>query len=165
MVLNLDRAERQSYGAAQYDGVKHGHERVTDHDWLRNSVMSEPHALDPLRDLGARLKALRAEVGPTAAERVDEPPRSGLGFAFAVASHLVAGLVVGTGIGYLLDRWLDTSPWMLVVFFFMGSAAGMLNVYRMASGMGMALGYRPAEQPGATTKGNGKDGKERGQSS
>lgn len=133
--------------------------------------MSEPHGLDPLQDLSARLKALRADVGPIAAERVDEPPRSGVGFAFAVASHLVAGLAVGAGIGYLLDRWLDTAPWMMVVFFFLGSAAGMLNVYRMSAGMGMALGYRPApaNEPGAGARGNGKDngkdGKERGQSS
>lgn len=71
-------------------------------------------------------------------------PASGMGVAFAIASHLVAGLAGGAAIGYFLDRWLDTSPWCLVAFFFLGSAAGMLNVYRMVSGMGMALGYRPA---------------------
>lgn len=188
MVLNLDRTKRRTYGAAQYDGVAKADGVAKDggaaqdesaaqddsvariRNLLRIPVMSEPHGLDPLQDLGTRLKALRADVGPLAAERVDEPPRSGAGFAFAVASHLVAGLVVGAGIGYLLDRWLDTAPWMMVVFFFMGSAAGMLNVYRMASGMDMALGYRPADRGpvdgvGVDMKDNGKGGEERGQSS
>jgi ATP synthase protein I len=41
----------------------------------------------------------------------------------------------------LLDYWLETSPLMLVVFFFLGSAAGFLNVYRAVSGYGHAAGY------------------------
>ncbi len=74
-------------------------------------------------------------------------PQSGLGMAFAVASHLVAGLAVGAFIGFLLDRWLGTSPWLFVVFFFVGAIAGMLNVYRTAVGLGMAAGYRPVPSP------------------
>ena len=40
-------------------------------------------------------------------------------------------LVVGIGIGYWLDRWLGTWPWLFLVFFVMGSVAGVLNVYRL----------------------------------
>jgi len=65
-----------------------------------------------------------------------------LGFALKVGIELVAALVVGVGIGLLLDRWLETAPLFLVVFFFMGSAAGFLNVYRAVSGYGYAAGYR-----------------------
>lgn len=61
---------------------------------------------------------------------------SGFGMAMRIGTELVAGLVVGVGIGYLLDRWLGTAPWFLVVFFFLGSGAGILNVYRSASGLG-----------------------------
>jgi len=61
---------------------------------------------------------------------------TGLGIAFRIGTELVAGVVMGTGIGYFLDRWLDTGPWLMVVFFFLGSAAGVLSVYRATSRMG-----------------------------
>jgi ATP synthase protein I len=65
--------------------------------------------------------------------------------AFRIGTELVAALGLGVGIGVMLDRWMGTAPWFLVVFFFLGAAAGALNVYRAASGIGMAPGYRPAE--------------------
>ncbi len=71
--------------------------------------------------------------------------------AFAISAHMVAGLGVGGGLGYLLDQWWGTSPALLIVFFVLGAAAGFLNVYRTVSRYGMAFGYRPAETatPGA----------------
>lgn len=42
--------------------------------------------------------------------------------------HIVAGTVVGLGIGYALDSWLDTSPWLLLVFLLIGTAAGYKNM-------------------------------------
>lgn len=47
-----------------------------------------------------------------------------------IAVDLLAGLLVGTGIGYVLDEWLGTKPWLMIVFFFFGAAAGFLNAYR-----------------------------------
>lgn len=49
-----------------------------------------------------------------------------------IGTELVAGLVVGGGIGYVLDRWLGTGPWLMIVFFFFGAAAGIRNVMRAA---------------------------------
>lgn len=49
-----------------------------------------------------------------------------------IAVELAAAVVVGTGIGIVLDRWLGTAPWLLILFFLIGSAAGFLNVYRAA---------------------------------
>ncbi|HSK29477.1 MAG TPA: AtpZ/AtpI family protein, partial [Candidatus Limnocylindria bacterium] len=66
--------------------------------------------------------------------------------AFGVAAHMVAGLGVGAGIGYFLDGWLGTSPWMLGLFFFVGAGAGVLNTYRMATGLDMAMGYAAARE-------------------
>lgn len=105
--------------------------------------MSDKRAPKPIEDLDARLQRLKAEVEAKKTP-AGEAPRSGAGMAFEMSTHLVAGIVVGGGLGYLLDEWLGTAPVMLVVLFFMGAAAGMLNVYRTASGMGMALGYRPS---------------------
>ncbi len=55
-----------------------------------------------------------------------------IGIAFRLATELVAGLVVGGGIGWFLDYLLGTSPFMLLVFFFLGAAAGVLTVYKTA---------------------------------
>ena len=66
---------------------------------------------------------------------------NGLAMAGRVTTELVAGLVVGTGVGWALDQWLDTSPLFMVVMFFFGAAAGMMNVWRALTGRGMAAGF------------------------
>lgn len=104
--------------------------------------MKDKEPSPTLDDLDAKLrKARRDRPGP---EETKDPKmvRSGLGFGLKIGVELVAALAVGVGIGLLLDRWLDTAPLFLVVFFFMGSAAGFLNVYRAVSGYGYAAGYR-----------------------
>ena len=58
-----------------------------------------------------------------------------MGNAFKLGTELVAAVVVGTIIGFLLDTWFDTKPWLIVIFFFLGAAAGMLNVIRTANRM------------------------------
>ena len=72
----------------------------------------------------------------------EEPQRRGaaLGLAFRLAVELVAGLVVGGGIGWLLDYWLGTLPIMLLLFFVLGTAAGILNVIRTARQMQAGVG-------------------------
>lgn len=66
---------------------------------------------------------------------------NGLALAGRVTTELVAGLVVGTGIGWALDQWLDTTPMLMVVMFFIGAAAGMMNIWRALTGRGMAAGF------------------------
>jgi ATP synthase protein I len=51
---------------------------------------------------------------------------------FRLSTELVAGVLVGAGLGWLLDRWLGISPWGLIVFLLLGFAAGVLNVMRAA---------------------------------
>ena len=58
-----------------------------------------------------------------------------MGFAFKLGSELVAAVVVGTIIGFILDTTFDTKPWLIIIFFFLGAAAGMLNVIRTANRM------------------------------
>jgi len=102
---------------------------------------------DSLKDLGRRLRHAREQqAAPKATPGgglIDG--RSGFGAAFRIGVELVAALGVGVAIGLLLDRWLDTGPWFLVVFFFLGAGAGVLNVYRAASGIGMGPGYSPPD--------------------
>lgn len=61
-----------------------------------------------------------------------------------IGVEIVAALIVGVGFGLLLDSWLGTKPWFMLVFFVLGAAAGMFNVYRVVRDQGGAVGYRPA---------------------
>ncbi len=58
-----------------------------------------------------------------------------MGSAFKLGTELVAAVAVGTIIGFILDSWFDTKPWLIIIFFFLGAAAGMLNVVRTAKKM------------------------------
>ena len=58
-----------------------------------------------------------------------------LGKAFKISTELVAAVVVGATLGFLLDNWFDTKPLLVICFFFMGVAAGILNVFRSAKNM------------------------------
>ena len=55
--------------------------------------------------------------------------------ALKISTELVAAVVVGSIIGFLLDGWFDTKPLLTICFFIMGVAAGMLNVFRSAKKM------------------------------
>ena len=58
-----------------------------------------------------------------------------LGKALKISTELVAAVVVGSIIGFLLDGWFGTKPLLTICFFFMGTAAGILNVFRSAKKM------------------------------
>jgi len=58
-----------------------------------------------------------------------------MGSAFRLGTELVAAVAVGTIIGFILDNWFDTKPWFIIIFFFIGVVAGILNVIRVANNM------------------------------
>ncbi len=68
---------------------------------------------------------------------LNEKEKRGLfmGSAFRLGTELVAAVVVGTIIGFILDNWFDTKPWFIITFFFLGVIAGILNVIRVAKNM------------------------------
>lgn len=84
--------------------------------------------------LGERLD--RATARRPEISRADAEARgNALGQAFKISAELVAGVAMGGGIGWFLDRQLGTRPWLLVVFLILGFCAGMLNVIRSAQSM------------------------------
>ncbi|HVY59040.1 MAG TPA: AtpZ/AtpI family protein [Xanthobacteraceae bacterium] len=94
-----------------------------------------------LRRLGERLDRERSsrssESAPSARSTTDT---SAFVRGLRLSSELVAGVLVGCVIGWLLDHWLGISPWGLIVFLMLGFAAGVLNVMRAA---GAASGNQP----------------------
>jgi ATP synthase protein I len=82
-----------------------------------------------------RLRAARGRQGlDTPAKTGTEPGSANLspwGIGLRVGVELVSALVVGVGIGWVLDRWLGTRPIFLAIFVLLGGAAGVLNVWRL----------------------------------
>jgi len=89
--------------------------------------------LSSLTDLEARIKRAREAQQPEESRGRVSGSLTGFGLAMRVGIELVAGVAVGVGFGVVLDYWWGTSPWMLILFFFLGAAAGALNVYRAVS--------------------------------
>ena len=85
-------------------------------------------------DFKTRLKIAKSKIKKQVQDDV-EKKGSFMGSAFKLGTELVAAVAVGTIIGFILDSWFDTKPWLIIVFFFLGAAAGMLNVVRTANRM------------------------------
>jgi ATP synthase protein I len=109
--------------------------------------MSEGRPPDPLAQLGERIdkaKAERARREPVVADR--SALQQGIGFGFRIGIELVVAIGVATAVGWAIDHWVGTRPWGMIVLFFLGVAAGMLNVYRAVTGVNTAAGYRRPEE-------------------
>jgi len=66
-------------------------------------------------------------------KQIQKPSKkqSGASFGFKISTEIVAALVVGVGIGLLVDNYFNTKPVGLIIFFILGAFAGFLNVYRV----------------------------------
>ena len=85
-------------------------------------------------DFKTRLKIAKSKIKKQL-DNDNEKRGSFMGSAFKLGTELVAAVVVGTIIGFILDSWFDTKPWLIIIFFFLGTAAGILNVIRTANRM------------------------------
>lgn len=98
-----------------------------------------------LADIEARLRAARGVKGGDDGRHSEGPARpSGIGLAFRIGIELVTTVLVGVAIGWFLDQWLGTAPWLMVVFLFLGGAAGVTNVYRVVRGLDDSVGLGQA---------------------
>jgi len=87
-----------------------------------------------LQRLGEGLSTAREREAPPSEDAGGDRATTASGYArgFRLSSELVAGVLVGAGVGWLIDRLLGISPWGFIVFLLLGFVAGVLNVMRSA---------------------------------
>ena len=81
-----------------------------------------------------RLEIAKKKIKQNINNQKDQKPSS-FGEAFKMSTELVAAVVVGTIIGFILDNWFGTKPGLILIFFFVGVFAGISNVIRSAKNM------------------------------
>jgi ATP synthase protein I len=90
-------------------------------------------------DLGKRLESAKGHSGtrPSGGGSSGSSAESGaaMGKALRISTELIGGIVVGCGLGWVIDRALGTWPAFFIVLFLLGSAAGMINVVRAGTAM------------------------------
>jgi len=89
----------------------------------------------PEEDFKTRLKIAKDKLKNYSKISDSNQNSSFMGSAFKLGAELVSAVLVGTIIGFILDTWFGTKPWLIIVFFFLGSAAGILNVIKTAKRM------------------------------
>ena len=90
--------------------------------------------MSDLEDLKTRLKIAKSRLQKDKTQNADKKGVF-LGNAFKLGTELVAAVIVGTIIGFILDNWFGTKPILIIVFFFFGATAGIVNVIKTARKM------------------------------
>ena len=91
-----------------------------------------------LEKISTRLEIAKKKIKNVQKDNIGSNAAS-LGKALKISTELVASVVVGSTIGFILDNWFDTKPLLTICFFFMGVAAGILNVFKSAKKMNKKL--------------------------
>lgn len=102
-------------------------------------MTNEENKLVAEKDFDTRLKRAKGIEGK---KDISLPKQTEKGLALRVSTELVVAVLVGGGIGFGLDRYFGTEPWLLVVFLFLGNAAGIWNIFRLTNNQGDSLGFR-----------------------
>jgi ATP synthase protein I len=90
--------------------------------------------MSDLDNLKTRLKIAKSKLQKNKSENTDKKGIF-LGNAFKLGTELIAAVIVGTIIGFILDNWFGTKPILIIIFFFFGAATGILNVIKAAKKM------------------------------
>lgn len=122
-----ERETRRGESREPGEGRRRGEQERAEEEALRARLDRLSSALDAQKDLNARSPAQHDATAPAA-----ESLGSAMSLGFRVLSEFVAAVVVGTLIGWQIDKWTGVSPLFLLVFLLLGTAAGFWNVYRIA---------------------------------
>ena len=81
-----------------------------------------------------KINELKDKIGHIESKKLNKSApkkQSNASFGFKISTELVSALVVGVGIGLIVDKYLGTKPFGLIIFFIFGAFAGILNIYRV----------------------------------
>ena len=90
---------------------------------------------DDIKQMDERIRKLKAKEQRTREEKIESQFAHAAKVGFRIGAELISGVIVGAGIGYLLDILFGTRPLLLIIFLFLGGVAGFLNVYRFVKSM------------------------------
>ncbi len=141
-VYSLDTRSRTPYGARAFGSV------VARRGFFKGvAIMAEDESTPSITGLHERIEAARKRE----AETVDQGPgrrrpTEGMALGLRLATELVAGIIVGGGVGYALDRVVGTAPWLMVMFLLLGGVAGVMNAYRVGRGLDATVGLGAAQR-------------------
>ena len=93
-----------------------------------------------IKEITTRLEIAKKNIKNNQKNNNKSSNAASFGKALKISTELVAAVFLGSTIGFLLDSWFDTKPLLTICFFFMGTAAGILNVFRSAKKMNRKLG-------------------------
>ena len=88
----------------------------------------------PKDQFKTRLEIAKKRISKKNQDNKNDNPSS-IGAAFKLSTELVAAVAVGTIIGFIFDKTFGTTPWFILIFFFVGVVAGITNVIRSAKNM------------------------------
>jgi|TARA_B100001250_G_scaffold80429_1_gene66114 ATP synthase protein I len=88
----------------------------------------------PKDQFKTRLEIAKKRISEKNQDNKNENPSS-IGTAFKLSTELVAAVAVGAIIGFIFDKTFGTTPWFILIFFFVGVVAGITNVIRSAKKM------------------------------
>ena len=88
----------------------------------------------PKDQFKTRLEIAKKRISKKNQDNKNDNPSS-IGTAFKLSTELVAAVAVGTIIGFIFDKTFGTTPWFILIFFFVGVVAGITNVIRSAKNM------------------------------
>tara|TARA_Y100000590_G_C15296360_1_gene854561 strand:+ start:130 stop:432 length:303 start_codon:yes stop_codon:yes gene_type:complete len=91
-----------------------------------------------LKEISTRLEIAKNKIKKNKIQNKGSNAAS-LGQALKISTELVAAVFVGSTLGFILDNWFGTKPWLTILFFFIGVAAGILNVIKAAKKIGSNL--------------------------
>ena len=109
-------------------------------------------------DFNKRLRRARGNDGNSGRREASVVSQKGKGMAFRIGTEIVVSVAVGGAIGFLMDTWLDTKPWFLIVFLLLGNVAGLWNVFRITSNRGYAAGFESSKRRNSEKSNGPEDG-------
>ena len=102
---------------------------------VKNDLNSEGKKKLDASDLISKIDEFKQKERIVKTSENIEKRGNSIGLAFRLSTEIVSGIVVGSIMGWSLDKWLGSQPWFFLIFFILGIAAGIINVIKTAKNM------------------------------